>query len=394
MVTRPPRRGVETIKTIGSEVTRSPAGASSPDPCGVIEPLPMCSVDGQRCLRVGSSLESRKEVMHLVSVRDVAQRAGVSVGTVSNVLNTPTKVAGPTADRVLAAIADLGFVRNDAARQLRSGSSRTIGLIVLGMRNPFFADVAGGVEERAAAEGLSVLLANSGERADREAAHLDLFEEQRVRGILISPLHEGSPHLLGVQRRGTPSVLVDRLAQSHEFSSVSVDDVVGGRQAARHLLETGRREILFVGGPLDLAQVRDRLRGAQQAVNEVSGAHLDVLPVSALTMENGVQAGRDIVGLTRTPDAVFAANDLVALGVLQGVSLIGGLRVPDDIALVGYDDIDFAAAAAVPITSVRQPRAQMGWKALDLLLAQLDGTTERTCLVLQPQLIIRRSTAS
>lgn len=327
-----------------------------------------------------------------VSVRDVAERAGVSVGTVSNVLNTPGKVAESTVQRVQEAIAALGFVRNDAARQLRAGSSRTLGMVVLDVRNPFFADVARGAEERAAEVGLTVILANSDERADREAVHLDLFEEQRVRGVLISPVTDVVPRLERLRSHGIHAVLVDRLATTPGFSSVSVDDVEGGRRAVEHLMETGRRRILFVGGPLDLAQVRDRLAGARLAIAAVGGARIDVLLIGVLTMRHGVDAGREILALGQRPDAVFAANDLVALGVLQGVGLQGGLRVPDDLAIVGYDDIDFAASAGVPITSVRQPRQQMGAMAVDLLLAEIEGATVSRRIVLEPQLVVREST--
>ena len=329
-----------------------------------------------------------------INVRDVAERARVSVGTVSNVLNAPAKVAEGTAERVHAAIAELGFVRNDAARQLRAGSSRTIGLVVLDVRNPFFADVSRGAEIRATEAGLSVLLANSDEQAERESAHLDLFEEQRVRGILISPVGDTMQQLERLRSHGIPSVLVDRLATTPGFSSVSVDDVDGGMQAVRHLLAIGRRRILFVGGPLDLAQVRDRLRGARQAVAEVEGARLTVLPIAALTVSQGVAAGREILALHDPPDAVFAANDLVALGVLQGVGLIGGPRVPEQLAIVGYDDIDFAAWAAVPITSVRQPRELLGSIALDLLTAEIEGKPERQRVVLKPELVVRGSTVA
>jgi LacI family transcriptional regulator len=327
-----------------------------------------------------------------VSVRDVAEQAGVSVGTVSNVLNNPDKVASATAERVLAAIEALGFVRNDAARQLRAGASRSIGLVVLDVGNPFFTDVARGVEQRAAEEGLVVLLANSDERPDREAAHLDLFEEQRVRGVLITPVDEVGERLHRLRARGIPAVLVDRLA-GEGFSSVSVDDVAGGRLAAQHLLDTGRRRLCFVGGPLELGQVRDRLRGAHEAVATVPDARIEVLAVPALSMTEGVSAGRRILEQEPRCDAVLAANDVVALGVLQGL-LLGGVRVPDDIALVGYDDIDFAAAAAVPITSIRQPRERMGAEALGLLLAELDGDERRRQIVFQPELVVRDSTAA
>ena len=325
-----------------------------------------------------------------VSVKDVAAHAGVSVGTVSNVLNSPAKVAPETAERVHRAIEELGFVRNDAARQLRAGTSRCIGFVVLDVSNPFFTDLARAAEERAAESGLAVLIANSGEQREREAAGLDLFEEQRVRGVLISPVDEITGRLEQMRRRGTPAVLVDRMAETPGFSSVSVDDVVGGRTAVQHLLDGGRRRILFVGGPLDLEQVRDRLHGAREAVAAVPGATLDVLPVGALTVRHGVDAGREILAMTVRPDAVFAANDLVALGVLQA-ALLGGLRVPADLALVGYDDIEFAASAGVPITSMRQPRDRMGAIAVDLLLAEIGGMTERSRIVLQPELIVRES---
>src|SRR3954464_13726786 len=183
-----------------------------------------------------------------ISVRDVAERAGVSVGTVSNVLNNPDKVASATSERVLAAIEDLGFVRNDAARQLRAGHSRSIGMIVLDVRNPFFTDVARGAESTAADAHLSVLLANSDERSDREAAYLDLFEEQRVRGILITPVGDVLPRLEQLRSRGIPCVLVARLARTKGFSSVSVDDESGGAIALTHLAETGRRHVAYVGG--------------------------------------------------------------------------------------------------------------------------------------------------
>lgn len=328
-----------------------------------------------------------------VSVKDVAARAGVSVGTVSNVLNSRAKVAVETAARVHRAIDELGFVRNDAARQLRAGTSRCIGFVLLDVGNPFFTDLARAAEERAAESGLALLIANSGEQQDREAAGLELFEEQRVRGVLISPVAEVSGRLERLRSRGTPSVLVDRLASTPGFSSVSVDDVAGGRTAVRHLLDGGRRRILFVGGPLGLQQVRDRFRGARQAVAAVEGAVLDVLPVGALTVRHGVDAGREILAMAEPPDAVFAANDLVALGVLQGVGLFGALRVPQDLALVGYDDIEFAASAGVPITSMRQPRERMGAIAVDLLLAEIDGAAERRRIVLQPELVVRESSA-
>ncbi|GAA1507345.1 LacI family transcriptional regulator [Agromyces terreus] len=336
-----------------------------------------------------------------VSVKDVALAASVSVGTVSNVLNRPEIVAPATVQRVQDAIERLGFVRNDAARQLRAGRSRSIGLVVLDVRNPFFTDVARGAEDRAAEEHMTVLLGNSDENVAREGAYLDLFEEQRVHGVLISPLADDMPRLERLRERGTPVVLVDRESPDRAFSSVAVDDVVGGELAARHLLETGRRRLAFVGGPASLQQVVDRLEGARRAVAEVPDASLEVVPTGSLTVLEGRAAGETLRErpAAERPDAVFAANDLLAMGVLQALTMQGGVPVPDEIALIGYDDIDFASAAVVPLSSIRQPATLIGYTAVDLLLREAahlasatPGAYAHEHVVFQPGLVVREST--
>ncbi len=328
------------------------------------------------------------------SIRDVADRAGVSVGTVSNVLNHVDRVKEDSVRRVHEAIAELGYVRNDAARQLRAGRSLMVGLVVLDVRNPFFTELARGAEREAARHGLSVVLANSDEDIAQEARHIDLFEQQRVRGILLSPYQEVGPRLRQMKQRGIPAVLVDRRSADEQFSSVSVDDELGGYLAARHLLDAGRRRLLFVGGPLDMRQVDDRRSGARRAVGEVADAELQTLPSAASTVDAGRTAGDQVAAMAATdrPDAMFCANDLVALGVLQGL-LTHGIRVPQDVALIGFDDIDFAAAAAVPLSSVRQPSGLMGETALRLLLEHsADPEREPEHIVFQPELIARDST--
>jgi LacI family transcriptional regulator len=333
-----------------------------------------------------------------VSVRDVAAAASVSVGTVSNVLNRPEKVAPDTVARVMAAIDELGFVRNDAARQLRAGRSRSIGLVVLDVRNPFFTDVARGAEDRAAEDNMTILLGNSDENGDRERAYLDLFEEQRVHGVLISPLGDDETRLQRLRGRDTPVVLVDRVSEDRSLSSVSVDDVVGGELAVRHLIETGRRRIAFVGGPMGIRQVADRLAGARRAVEAESDATLEVIETESLTVLEGRAAGEAIRerAAGERPDAVFAANDLLAMGVLQALNMLGSVRVPDDVALIGYDDIDFASAAVVPLSSIRQPASLIGYTAVDLLLKEAasgEGFTPEQ-VVFQPELVVRDSTRS
>lgn len=330
------------------------------------------------------------------SVKDVAALAGVSVGTVSNVMNRPEKVSVGVVTRVHAAIAELGFVRNDVARQLRAGRSKTVGLIVLDVRNPFFTDLARGAEDEAAKAGLSVILGNSDEKADREAVYLDLFEQQRMLGVLISPLGDITARLHRLRDRGIPVVLVDRTTADTSFSSVSVDDIAGGELAVRHLIDKGRRKIVFVGGPLEIQQVADRLAGARAAVADASDVVLEVVGLPALTVIAGRAAGAAIVARSphERPDAIFAANDLVAMGILQALMMQGaGVQVPGQIALIGYDDIDFASAAVVPLSSIRQPSALIGKTAIAILLEEAANPgVEARQVLFQPQLVEREST--
>ena len=329
-------------------------------------------------------------------LRDVAERAGVATGTVSNVLHNPGKVAPATLARVEAAIAELGYVPNAAARQLSRGRSGAIGLLVLDARNPFFNDLAAGVEEAAGQLDLAVLLATSSERSDRERLYLDRFEQSRVDGILVTPVGGSSKQLKAIRDRGTPIVLLDRLASTPGFISVAVDDVEGGRLAGQHLIDAGCRQVAFIGGPVSLEQVRNRLAGARRAV-DAAGVALAHLPTSRMSADEGQRVGREIAAMPagERPDGVFAANDLLALAILQAL-LLAGVRVPDDVAVIGYDDISFAALAAVPLSSVRQPSYQMGRRAMELLAAVMQdgeggqGTSRQ--VVFMPELAARAST--
>ncbi|MCV7226291.1 LacI family DNA-binding transcriptional regulator [Mycolicibacterium komossense] len=329
-----------------------------------------------------------------VGIKEVAAAASVSVGTVSNVLNAPERVAPATVARVHAAIERLGFIRNDAARQLRAGSSRCVGLLVLDVGNPFFTDVARSAERRAAAANLVVLLGTSDDDADRERAYLETFDEQRVFGLLISPVGEDLTRLHALHSRGVPVVLVDRDGTGTPFASVAVDDVAGGRLAVAHLGEQGRTRIAYVGGPHGLRQVADRLAGARSAIEDHPGVILEVIETDEPSVLAGRAAGEKLCARRPKdrPDAVFCANDLLAIGMLQAL-VQGGVEVPTEIALIGYDDIDFARSAAIPLSSVRQPSADIGTTAIELLLAAVDRAEPRH-VVFRPELIARTSTGA
>lgn len=333
-----------------------------------------------------------------VSVREVAKKAGVSVGTVSNVLNTPDKVSDKTIKKVQAAIDQLGFVRNDAARQLRAGKSKSIGLLVLDVRNPFFTDVARGAEDAANEHNMSVLLANSDETEDREHRFLDLFEQQRVAGLLVSPVALDLGELKKTRDRGTPVVLVDRQSEDKSFSSVSVDDVAGGQMAVEHLISIGKKKIMFAGGPVKIQQISDRLDGAKRASAAVKKVSLEILKTKNLTVLEGRAVGLEILGrpAEKRPDAIFAANDLLALGIMQALIVSPDVSIPKDIALVGYDDISFAGSAIIPLTSIRQPSMLIGAQAVELLMEETEKSEQSKPrqIVFQPELVVRESTKS
>jgi LacI family transcriptional regulator len=332
-----------------------------------------------------------------VSIREVAAHARVSVATVSNVLNRPDIVAKPTRERVQASISELGFVRNESARQLRAGRSRTIGLVVLDVANPFFTDLARGVEDEANKAGLAVILCNSDDQERKEKRYLDVLEEHRVHGVLITPVVGASTRLASLQRRGTPVVLVDSRSPSRGQCSVAVDDVLGGDLAMSHLLAAGHRRVAYIAGPASIRQVADRHEGALRAFRRagLDPASLTVIPAGALNVAAGQRAGAGIAALPAgsRPTAVFCANDLIALGVLQEMTR-NHIAVPDDISIIGYDDIDFAAAAAVPLTSVRQPRLELGHTAARLLLDEAAGdeTHQHRQVIFEPELVVRQST--
>jgi LacI family transcriptional regulator len=332
------------------------------------------------------------------SVKDVAAVAGVSLGTVSNVMNRPEVVSPTTRERVERAMAELGFVRNESARQLRAGTSRTLAYVMLDGSNPFFHDVAQGIELAAEDADLSLFICNSNSRPEREEIHLDRLMQQRVQGILITPVNPEAPYLDDIAARGIPVVIVDRVRADRTLCSVAVDDILGGRIAVEHLAEQGHTRVAVIGGPESIGQVHERLEGAREIWAELGlpAEDLVYLPTAALTVAEGRSAGERLAGLPvrRRPTAAFCANDLLALGLLQQ-SIGSGLRVPEDLAIVGFDDIEFAAAAAVPLTSVRQPRQELGRAAAQLVLDEAANPDhQHKQLSFTPELVARASTAS
>ncbi|KJQ55175.1 LacI family DNA-binding transcriptional regulator [Microbacterium sp. SA39] len=327
------------------------------------------------------------------SVKDVAALAGVSSSTVSNYLNHPHVLGASSRERVRAAIEQLGFVPNESARQLRAGSSKALALILLDAWLPYFNELSRGVEDVTREGGWSLFFSNSNRDAAQERRNIDMFEAHRVQGIVIYPLGDVVPRLERLAERGIRSVVVGPIRESPSVASILFDDRGGGRLAGEHLLSLGRRRILFLGSPT-VSQSNDRLAGLQDALAG-SPATLTVIDVPHLATEEGLRVAAQILAqpVAERPDAVFAANDMVALGVLTQL-MRHGIRVPDEIALVGFDDVAQAHQSVVPLTSVRQPGYEIGRAAGAALLQQLADPTAPppATTPFRAELIVREST--
>jgi LacI family transcriptional regulator len=329
----------------------------------------------------------------MATIKDVARLAGVSAGTVSNVLNRPSYVSHATRLRVLDAIAELDFRPTKSARQFRPGRERTLGLAVADLRNPFFVDVALGADAEAKRSGVGVVIVDAAELVQHEESNLDLLIQQRVHGIMISPVEESNPRLEELLDRGGPLVSVDRISGDRPCCWVSTDNEAGGRLAGEHLASLGHRRLAFVGGREISSQVEGRFEGFTTAVG--GAARVERILTDSWRIADGRRAAADLVSRPRRrrPSAVLCANDLIALGLLQELYR-HGIRVPEDIAVVGFDDLEWAAMSVIPLTSVRQDRTALGRLAVRMLLDEIERGDQHVHehRLLQPELVARRST--
>jgi LacI family transcriptional regulator len=303
-----------------------------------------------------------------ITISDVAESAGVSVGTVSNVVNRPERVADATRERVRDAIAKLNWVPNGSAATLRAGRATLVGLIVPDIRNPFFTEVARGAEDMAAASGDAIVVCNTDWLLDSERRALDALTRQQVRGVIINPAGEDERYLEWLINRGMALVLLDHRRSAGLVPSVVVDDVLGGRLAGEHLIDLGHRRVALVNGPTSIPQCEDRrlgLLGALEKAGLDPERDLVEVEVEAMDAASGLAAVDDIFEAA-APTAIFCTNDLLAIGVIRGLRL-RGLRAPNDVAVVGYDDVELAAMTDPPLTTVHQPSYELGETAYELL---------------------------
>ncbi len=328
-----------------------------------------------------------------VTIQDVARQAGVAPITVSRVINKSGYATQDVRERVEAAVTKLGYVPNALAGSLRSRRTNTIALVLSDITNPFFTTVARGVEDAASASGFLVIVCNTDEREDKEQKYVQMLLQKCVDGVLLVPARDASESIAAVQRHQTPVVLLDRRAPVTCVDVVRCDSEGGAYQLGRLLVSLGHRDIGILTGPEGVATSDERIRGCRKALAEAGLDGRYRLYHGELTQDGGAAMARQALAAVPRPTALFASNNFITIGALKALRH-EGLRVPEDIALAGFDDLPEALVTFPFLTVVAQPAYEMGRKGVEVLLARLrSGTAEPFQEVVLPtELNIRRST--
>lgn len=327
---------------------------------------------------------------------DIAREANVSQLTVSRVINNNPRISEATRQRVKKAMELLGYSPNAAARTLITGRSNLIGLVVSNITNPFYPEVIEAIVATAAEHDYNVILCNTQENQKLQTAYLELLIEHQVDGaILTSSLldSEGLLAQVGIDR--IPLVMVNRTVEGLPVDSVRMDNAAAGRIVAKHLVELGHCAIAFVGGMEATSTNSARLAGFRTELDVLGVGLPDEYVVHReFTRSSGYELTQRLLALPTRPTALFCADDLIALGAMDAI-LDAGLRLPEDVAVIGVDDVQAASLRQVALTTVRQPVAEMGRRAVQLLLERISGQEDEPIeIVLRPRLIVRRTSGS
>jgi LacI family transcriptional regulator len=327
------------------------------------------------------------------TIKDIARESGVNISTVSRALNNGYGVNPETRDLVMAVAQRLNYRPNRVARGLVTGRSHSLALIVSDIRNPFFAEVARGAADAARADHCELVLCNSDLDAERQMGYVQSLLEKRVDGILMNSVAalsaEDQKQLAGC---GVPIVLLNRTVASRAFSTVSADNEAGGVLAAQHLLELGHRNIAHITGPRQHGNLSDRTRGFVETLAAASKPLTPLVLHGAFNFEGGRDLTAKLLEQHPKVTAIFAANDVMAFGAVRAI-LDRGLRIPDDISLIGFDNIEFSSIIHPPLTTIHQPKYEMGHAAVEILLRMGRDKTHRTpeSRVLGVELVERQS---
>lgn len=331
----------------------------------------------------------------MATIKDVAKRAGVSIGSVSAVINERAVTSPALRERVLSAIRDLGYTPHAGARSLKGGRTRSIGLLVPDIINPHFAAVASAIEKASERVGYTLSFGNTLGDVDKEVRNLELFRRQRVDGLILDPVGTSAAYMRDLRQRvAGPIVLIDRQPQGLPFDSVLLNNRAAGRMVTEYLVRSGHRRIAILIGQLDYSTAVDRLQGYHDVL-EASGIPRDdrLVLQGKFDIEPAYRALSDLLAGGIRPTAVVCINNQMTIGAMQALSE-QGFRCPQDISIAGIDDLPTAAAFSPRLTVAVQPTVEIGEKAVGLLLARLNGTAppDPVHLVCEPRLIVREST--
>jgi LacI family transcriptional regulator len=331
----------------------------------------------------------------MITIRDVARRAGVSTMTVSRVINSSGYASPETRKRVEQAVSELGYVPNAVARHLRSRRTKTIALVLSDITNPFFTTIARGVEDAAAVRGYAVMFANTDESESEEMQYLRILAQRQIDGVLLVPAGSSAEPFRLMRTRSIPVVVIDRRVTARDVDQVHCDSVRGAEQLVQHLIALGHSRIAIISGRRNISTSVDRVAGYERALTEAGIAvDPDLIRYDSFSRKAGYDRAKDILAISPRPTAIFAANNFIAFGALRALRECG-LHVPDDMSLVAFDDLPDDWHDDPLLTVLAQPAYDVGRTAAELLLDRLAGKDEsrRQVVVLPGELIIRRSSA-
>lgn len=329
------------------------------------------------------------------TIKDVAELAEVHPSTVSRVINGNPRISEKTKNKVLLIIKKLGYTPNAIARGLKTKRTHTLGMLIPDITNPFFAEIARGVEDAANKNSFNVILCNTDDKLKKERTYLDILKEKRVDGLILGTAHTKDDSILELEKNNFPYILVSRNIEELDKNCIIIDDVVGGIMATEYLIRLGHQRIAHISGPLKVRAAIDRVDGYKNALKKYQIEYKEeLIEEGDFRIKGGYQAMKKFLDLSKPPTAIFAANDLLALGAMQAIQK-KKFHIPEDFSIIGFDDIRVASFVYPPLTTIRQPMLEMGILAVKMLLKIIEeGEFNQRRIILQPKLIIRESCKS
>jgi LacI family transcriptional regulator len=332
-----------------------------------------------------------------VTIKDVAQMANVSHTTVSRALNNKSRIRNETKEKILSIAKELDYQPNFIARSLVIKRTKTFGLVITTIVNPFYNELAQGIEATARGLGYNIIFCSTHSNLSTEKQYIEMLQSKGVDGIIFSSAHMEDPNIVTLTEEGFPIVLVNRRTYhpivKEKIDYVGVDNILGGFLAIEHLIKLGHKRIGVIGGSSESSVGFERLEGGKRALETYSLEQRDDYFLEGdFLKESGYRGGKQFLKMVEPPTAIFATNDYMALGAYQAI-MEEGIRVPEDIALIGFNDIEFTAMKGIELTTIGQKKYEMGAVAVKTLVERIEGrkTGPSKEIILEPELIIRKT---